>query len=153
MRAYLARHGKAKTAMEDSGRGLSVEGTDELENLARFLSASRPSMFTILHSGKTRARETAEILGQSFATDALPEPISDLRPEADLEVMAEVLNRTSNDVLAVGHLPNIERLVSLLLTGNHDLSPIRFSPGTMVCLERSGAERWTLIWAITPELV
>ena len=153
MRAYLARHGKAKSAMDDPSRGLSLVGAGELEKVARLLSADPPPVSAILHSGKTRARETAEILARSFRTEAVLRPVADLKPEADPEEMVQFLNAASDNILAVGHLPSIERIVSLLLTRNRDHHPIQFNPGTLVCLERHGDDEWTLVWAIIPDLL
>lgn len=153
MRVYLARHGKAKSPMEDPARGLTPQGTSDVEKLARFLANPGPAVSTVLHSGKSRARETADILVASFSTDATPRPVAELQPEADPEVMAHFLNASADDVLAVGHLPHLEILVSLLLTGGRDQPPVRFSPGTMVCLEKGNAKRWTLVWVVTPDLL
>jgi phosphohistidine phosphatase len=158
MRVYLARHGKAKSPMEDPARGLNPQGTSEVKKLARFLANPGPAVSTVLHSGKSRARETADILVASFSTDATPRPVAELQPDADPEEMVHFLNATSEDVLAVGHLPHVELLVSLLLTGGRARPPVRFGPGTMVCMERGNAEsgkaeRWTLVWVVTPDLL
>ena len=139
--------------MDDPSRGLSLVGAGELEKVARLLSADPPPVSAILHSGKTRARETAEILARSFRTEAILRPVADLKPEADPEEMVQFLNAASDNILAVGHLPSIELIVSLLLTRNRDHHPIQFNPGTLVCLERDGDDGWTLVWAIVPDLL
>ena len=53
----------------------------------------------------------------------------------------------------VGHLPHLERLTSLLLTGSPDRRPVVFRNGGVVCLEKDGSGVWSLLWAIVPDLL
>ena len=54
--------------------------------------------------------------------------------------------------VATLEFPHLERLTSLLLTGNPDRRPVSFRNGGVVCLEKSGAT-WSLVWAIVPDLL
>ena len=76
-----------------------------------------------------------------------------LDPEDDPVATANFLKVYTDDVLIVGHLPHLERLTSLLLTGNMDRRPVRFANATVVCLEKEDDGRWSLIWALIPELL
>jgi phosphohistidine phosphatase SixA len=62
VRVYLVQHGLAESADDDPLRPLTGEGADDVSRVAR-LATSRLGVQAerIVHSGKTRARETAEI--------------------------------------------------------------------------------------------
>ena len=62
VRLYLVQHGLAKSADDDPLRPLTEEGADDVSRVAR-LATSRLGVQVerIVHSGKTRARGTAEI--------------------------------------------------------------------------------------------
>ena len=64
---------------------------------------------------------------------------------ADIDVWQE-------DTLVVGHLPFMARLVSRLVTGEMERECVRYTPGSIVCLEREAPEQWVLAWMLRPEL-
>src|SRR6185436_20755917 len=89
---WLVRHGHAVSDQVDPERPLSAEGRTEVEAVARALAKSgrvRPT--AIVHSGKTRARQTAEILASALGKTAALERGDDLAPEADPAAWAERL--------------------------------------------------------------
>jgi len=61
---FLVQHGKAYTEAEDPERRLTPKGIAETEKVARHLAAAGVRPAEIIHSGKTRARQTAEILAR-----------------------------------------------------------------------------------------
>ncbi|HDD66024.1 MAG TPA: phosphohistidine phosphatase SixA, partial [Nitrososphaeria archaeon] len=63
MKVYLVQHGEAKREEEDPARPLTEEGKREVEDVARFLAELGVRVDRILHSGKLRAAQTANILG------------------------------------------------------------------------------------------
>ena len=153
MEIWLVRHGDAVSDHVDPERPLSTEGRREVEAVARAVARNgkvRPG--AIIHSGKTRARETAEILAAALgATKALARG-DDLAPESDPSVWAERLEGRA-DVMLVGHLPHMERLVSLLVGAPDDSATARLVTGTVVCLTREArAETWSIAWMVTPAL-
>src|SRR5438093_3900622 len=117
MRVYLVQHGKAKPAEEDPSRGLTGEGYAEVKQVADFLAGLRITVSLIQHSGKKRAEETAHLLATSIRWTAGPCHTTGLDPSDDPSVTANFLKVYTDDVLIVGHLPHLERLTSLLLTG------------------------------------
>ena len=153
MHAYLVQHGKAKPAEEDPNRGLSDEGRNEVTRIAEFLRELRITISLIQHSGKLRAEETAHILASSIRCTAGPCHGEGLNPSDDPAETATFLNVYTDDVLIVGHLPHLERLTSLLLTGNPDRRPVQFRNGGVVCLEKESNGTWSLVWAIVPDLL
>ena len=152
MRAYLVQHGKARPVEEDPHRGLCDEGRDDVLHAARFLKDRRISVALIQHSGKRRAEETAHIFAETIRCGAGPSKADGLAPDDDPQELANFLRVYDDDILVVGHLPNLERVASLLLTGQADRRPIRFANAGIVCLECTHGE-WSVLWAVTPHLL
>jgi len=153
MRAYLVQHGKAKPADEDPNRGLSDEGREEVTRVAEFLRKLQMTISLIHHSGKLRAEETAHILATSIRCTSGPCHTDGLNPGDDPSTTGNFLNVYTDDILVVGHLPHLERLTSLLLTGNPDQRPVQFRNAGVVCLEKEPGGRWSVAWAIMPDLL
>jgi phosphohistidine phosphatase len=153
MHAYLVHHGKAKSAQDDPNRGLSEEGREEVTLIAEFLSGLRITLSLIQHSGAFRAEETAHIMATDIRCTTGPCRSEGLNPSDDPSEMANFLNVYTDDVLIVGHLPHLERLTSLLLTGNPDRRPVQFRNGGVVCLEKERNGAWSVVWAIVPDLL
>ncbi len=63
MHLYLVQHGDALPKDLDPGRPLSDKGLADIGRLADWLGERGVKVTEILHSGKTRARQTAELLG------------------------------------------------------------------------------------------
>ncbi len=153
MHVYLVQHGKAKSAAEDPNRGLTEEGRNEVIRVANFLGDLRVTVELIQHSGKLRAEETAHHLAESIRCSSGPVHAQGLDPNDDPSLMANFLKVYTDDVLIVGHLPHLERLTSLLLTGNPDRRPVAFRNCGVVCLEKNSGGTWNLVWAIVPDLL
>ncbi|MFQ5929446.1 MAG: phosphohistidine phosphatase SixA [Acidobacteriota bacterium] len=153
MRVYLVQHGKSKSKEEDPSRSLTQEGIGESTRIGEFLAQIGLSVSAIRHSGKTRAEQTASLLGRGIGEGIGIEQSEGLAPLDDPQVMTESLNRICEDVMLVGHLPHLERLASTLLTGKPGHNPVQFKNSGVVCLERSEGKWWSLVWAITPELL
>src|SRR5688572_18696399 len=111
MEIWLVRHGNAMPGKVDAERPLSAEGRSEVEAVARVLARAggvRPD--AVIHSGKKRALQTAEILaGVLRVPDAL-EQADGLAPESDPAVWAKRVDERAG-VMLVGHLPHMEGLV------------------------------------------
>src|SRR5262249_13676500 len=146
MRAYLVQHGKAKTAMEDPNRGLSDEGREEVVLAAQFMKDRRISVALIQHSGKRRAEETGHIFAETIRCGSSPCKMEGIAPEDDPQELANFLKAYTDDILIVGHLPNLERVTSILLTGQMDRRPVRFTHAGIVCLEKAPDRTWALLW-------
>ncbi len=66
MRLYLMQHGKAMAGETDARRVLNDEGRAEVKRVAEFLARTAPDKRgKVLHSGKTRARQTAQMLADA----------------------------------------------------------------------------------------
>jgi phosphohistidine phosphatase len=153
MHVYLVQHGKAKSAEEDPNRGLSGEGRNEVSQVAEFIREQRISVSLIQHSGKLRAEETAHVFASSIRCASGPVHTEGLDPADDPSIMANFLKVYTDDILIVGHLPHLERLTSLLLTGNPDRRPVQFRNGGVTCLEKEQSGVWSVVWVVVPQLL
>jgi len=151
---YLVRHGEAMDKDEDPARPLTAQGRRDVERVAGLAKSTGIEVHQIRHSGKRRAEETAEILGEFLRPAGGVVAVSGMAPNDDVHAMAELLKRESQPLMYVGHLPFLEQLVSLLLTGRTDRSIVRFQKGGIVCLERDAATgAWAVQWAVAPALL
>lgn len=146
MRLYLVQHGQAKSEEQDPERPLSENGEREVEGIAVHVTLK---VEEILHSPKLRARQTAGILSAHIGAPA--REIEGIKPLDDPRIAKELVESSGQDLMLVGHLPHLDRLSSLLLTGDDGAGVIRFRMGGVVCLERE--EKWKLAWAIVPGLL
>ncbi len=154
MRLYLVQHGHAMAKDENPDRPLNDAGIGEVTAVAAFLQQG-PSLEVrhVYHSGKPRARQTAEILTQRLASRAKVEAARGLGPKDDPDAWIERLRGASDDVILVGHLPHLSRLAARLLADSDDNEVVRFQKGGVVCLGRDEAGTWSLHWAVVPGLV
>ena len=152
MRVYLAQHGLAKSREEDEARPLSGQGREDVARVAGFLSLfAKPRPVRILHSGKLRAAQTAEMFAEGWG--GLPvEEAPDLDPNADPGIWSAHLTSMNEDVMLVGHLPHIERLAGLLICGDASRQAVRFRNGGVLCLERTDSG-WCVCWQVNPQLL
>jgi phosphohistidine phosphatase len=153
MRIYLTQHGLAVPKDLDPDRPLSEPGRQDVRRLADFLKGAGVQVAAILHSGKTRAEQTAALLAESLLANGQPQARSGLGPTDPLETLVADIAFWSEDTLIVGHLPCLGRLASLLLAADPDRATLAFQPGSMACLERDANGGWVLVWMIRPELL
>ena len=66
MRVYLAQHGLAEPKEIDPERPLSEQGHEDVRRLAAFLEGKGLRVEQALHSGKTRAEQTAALLARAL---------------------------------------------------------------------------------------
>jgi phosphohistidine phosphatase len=152
MHLYLVQHAEALAEEIDPARPLSERGKADVERMATLLRGHVQGLSRVLHSGKTRARQTAEILAQTVAADAAVEPAQSLNPLDDPEPICRRIKASDDDAMLVGHLPFMARLVSRLLTRDPEAEIVAFRPGTVLCLEgKEGA--WQVAWMLRPELL
>ncbi|MEA3276673.1 MAG: histidine phosphatase family protein, partial [Pseudomonadota bacterium] len=66
MRIYLTQHGLAVPKDVDPDRPLNERGREDMRRLADFLDKAGVHVEQVLHSGKTRAEQTAAILAEAL---------------------------------------------------------------------------------------
>ena len=148
----LARHGAALSGREDPRRPLSDRGRSRVERVGRWLAALAPPVDEIRHSGKARARETAEILGGALERSDGIREVRGLLPGDDVEPTAGQLETGETSVLLAGHLPFMGRMASRLLTGDPGELSLRFVDAAVAVLGRTG-DRFVLVAFLSPELL
>jgi phosphohistidine phosphatase len=151
MDVYLVRHGDALSDLHDPQRPLSARGRDEVERVAALMARAGVQVGQIWHSGKLRAEETADILGQHLAPPGGVVQVGGLRPNDDVEGVVGALAEAQGSVMLVGHLPFMSRLASLLVVGQPQQAVLDLPTAAVVCLSgRPG--RWVVRWLVTPDL-
>ena len=153
MRLYLVQHGEAQPEAVSAERELTPQGRVDVGRLADFLGARGVRAARVAHSGKTRARQTAEILAARLAPGTAPETLAGLNPNDPVRPIAAQARAWNEDTLLAGHQPFMGRLATLLVAGREDPPLLAFQPGSLACLERSAAGGWEIAWMLRPELL
>jgi phosphohistidine phosphatase len=152
MPLYLVRHGEAYSEAAGPDPSLTEAGKAAVDDMAQRADSFNIPVSQILHSGKTRARQTADILSSYLKPSGGVAEIKKISPYDDVTKIAPELDPARN-IMLVGHLPFMERLVSYLITGSQDRSIIKFQTGGIVCLDQvdnNGA--WYIKWALMPKM-
>jgi phosphohistidine phosphatase len=146
MFVYLAHHGHAVGPEVDTQRPLSSRGRDQVQSLSRLAAerAVRPEV--VWHSGKLRARQTAEAYWSAC------NPLADFSASrwmqpGDPPRLADLLEVESRDVLLAGHMPHLDRLRRRLVGDSDAGAP--FPMNGLVAVERT-QEGWRERWRLAP---
>jgi phosphohistidine phosphatase len=151
MKLYLARHGDY-TLNSTGVDVLSERGTNDITYVAKWIKPMNLAVSHIFHSGKNRAQQTAELLAEGFICEEGPVSHAGLNPNDEVATIVSEVLIEENNMLLVGHLPFMDRLVSLLLTGQDSKNIINFQTGTLVCLSQIDQFRWVIDWVLTPSM-
>lgn len=152
MRLYLVQHGQALPKEADPERPLSEPGQTDIARLAEFLQKADIQISRVIHSGKKRAQQTADLLASAISPRKTAQKVSGLSPNDPVEEFATKASQWQEDTLVVGHLPFLARLVDHLVARGQE-QVVSFRHGTVVCLERIDPQGWTIAWMIRPELL
>jgi phosphohistidine phosphatase len=143
---YLVHHADAVAPDVDAQRPLSVAGRAHATRLAKSAFERGVVPEAIWHSGKLRARQTAEAFLQCCNPLAQFQAIRGLQPSDPPSWIRDDLFGELRDVMIVGHMPHLPRALTLLVAGEE--SPlIEFPQHGLVALEATGRlwkERWRL---------
>ncbi len=152
MALYLVQHGKHLPKAEDPEKGLSAEGKMETERIVEVASGYQVRVSRILHSGKKRARETAAILSARLSPIDGIEPCDGMNPLDDVRDFVNHLS-VDQDIMLVGHLPFLERIIGLLVCGNPDQTVFKLQNSGILCLDRVPKVKNPVIrWALMPSI-
>ena len=153
MKLYLVQHGEACPKEVDPDRPLTARGREAIERLANSLGRAGVEVARVVHSGKLRAAQTADILAAVVAPYVELETSDHLHPNDDPRAIDWMSEAGGKDTMLVGHLPFMARLVSLLLAADPDRPVAAYLPGSVVCLDSGAEGRWQMNWMIRPELL
>jgi phosphohistidine phosphatase len=146
MTLYLVHHGDAVGPDIDPMRPLSPRGRTEVESLASRGAAHGVRPDVIWHSGKLRARQTAELFRQMCHPLAECGAARGLQPDDPPRWALDLLLEEQRRVMLVGHMPQLPRLLRLLVTGTPDADQPDFPPHGIVELSAQGESRWIEVW-------
>jgi phosphohistidine phosphatase len=147
MRVYLVHHGVAVGPEEDAARPLSAVG---LANAARVAAkaatlGAKPDL--VWHSGKLRAKQTAQEFWRACNALAEFSASKDLQPDDPPQWIRDRIRAESRDIAIVGHFPHLPRLLALMTTGGE--AGVDFPINGIVALvTEDQGETWRELWRI-----
>ena len=151
MQLYLVQHALATSKEENPGRPLSAEGESTARRMAEFAAAHlRVGPGAIYHSGKLRAKQTAELFAEHLKPKGGVEEVEGMSPMDEPTLIAEKLESMGDNPMLVGHLPHLSRLAAHLVGGKSGETIVGFHNAGIVCLGRDEGAGWVLLWAVTP---
>lgn len=155
MKLYCVRHGEAEKLPNAEGEyPLTPFGEEAVSKVATYLAHRGVHVVHVMHSGKLRAKQTADIFVKALSGGHAHATLCpSLHPESTVIDLVEDIRTWHDDTLLVGHMPFMSQLVSALLLADEGSDLVRFPPGTVVCLDRFEHQRWILDWVLRPDLV
>ena len=149
MRLYLVHHGLAVGPELDPRRPLSPVGQLAVDVAAVEAARRGAHPEIVWHSGKLRARQTAEAFWRRCNALATFAATRDLQPDDPPGWIRDRLRGEPTDILIAGHFPHLPRLLALLLGWPEDGSLAEFPMHGVVALETGDqGESWTELWRI-----
>jgi phosphohistidine phosphatase len=115
MLLVLVHHADAVTGALDATRPLSERGRQQAEEVAARVAARGVRPLEVWHSGKLRARETAEYYWRATNPSAPFTAKKGLQPDDDPENLEDLLAVESDDLLIVSHYPFLPTLLRELI--------------------------------------
>ena len=145
MLLVLVHHGDAVGPDVDPQRPLSNAGRASVDRLAKAVAAKGVKPQVIWHSGKLRARQTAEAFYRECNPFAEFSASRDLQPDDKPEWLRDRLRGEARDVLVAGHFYHLPRLRALLAGGSDDDFP---QHGAVALVSDDEGETWRELWRI-----
>ena len=152
MQIYLVQHGLSLPKDQDPQKGLSTKGIEEVNRIADVAKMYNVKVAKILHSGKKRAEQTAEIFSKAIVPKEGVSVCEGINPMDDVVVFGDHL-KNLNETMIVGHLPFMEKLVSVLTAKSDELRVFKFQNSGIVCLEFDAEKDfWSIKWTLMPNI-
>ena len=146
MLLHLVHHGDAVDPAVDLRRRLSDAGLAQAEAVAAALAERGARPDVVWHSGKLRAKQTAEACWRVCNALARFEATRDVQPDDNPMWMRDRLRVEPREVLLAGHFPHLPRLLAALL-GAPDGDAASFpAHGAVTLRSDDDGETWTEVW-------
>ncbi len=147
MMILLVHHGPAVGPEVDPMRPLSSVGRAATERLAAAAAQRGVQPQAIWHSGKLRARQTAELFWKACNPLASLSAERGLQPDDSPRLMRDQLTGETRSILIAGHMPSLSRLLASLLGEPHGSMSVVFPQHGCVALEPDG-DLWKEVWRL-----
>ncbi len=131
---YLVHHGQAAAPDVDHQRKLTAAGLEHVARLASDAALRGVKPAVIWHSGKARARQTAEAFWRACNPLAEFAAVRGLQPDDPPDWMRDRISSEGRDVMLVGHMPNLPKLLGQLTTPGSQTTLPRFPLHGLVAL-------------------
>ena len=152
MAVFLVQHGKNLPKDKDPEKGLSPEGQSDVRRIAEVAHGYGVTVKKMLHSGKKRARQTAEIMAELLRPAEGVTDAEGLGATDDVAAFAKKIS-VKDEVMLVGHLPFMEKMAAYLVSGDPDRPVFKFQNGGIVCLDYyPDTSDWVIKWALMPQI-
>jgi phosphohistidine phosphatase len=143
----LVHHGDALGPDIDPMRPLSAAGRAAVDRLAAEAAARGVRPEVVWHSGKARARQTAEAFWRACNPMAALSAVRGLQPDDPPSWMRDRLAGDARSILLVGHMPHLPRLLAALRGEPRGSVAPDFPPHGCVALEPRG-DLWDELWRL-----
>jgi phosphohistidine phosphatase len=147
VKLFLVHHGDAVGPDVDPRRPLSDQGRERVEGLAANAAARGARPAVVWHSGKLRARQTAEAFWRACNALAAFSATRDLQPDDPPAWILDRLRGETHDVLIAGHFPHLPRLLALAVrdAGSHPAFPLH---GVVALESDDDGQTWQELWRL-----
>ena len=146
MKLYVLRHAQAEPGaggISDEARQLTDRGKERMAEAARGMRRLGLEFDAILASPLARAAQTAEIVAATYDHDPPPQTLAALatgvNPAQAVAALAPFAHY--EQVMIVGHEPQLSAIVSILLTGSAERVTLQFTKGGCVASRADRAAR------------
>jgi phosphohistidine phosphatase len=142
----LVHHGDAVGPDVDPQRPLSPDGEAHVVRIAAEAAARGVKPAVVWHSGKLRAKQTAEAFWRACNPLAELSATRDLQPDDPPQWIADRFRGESREILIAGHFPHLPRLFGLLTNTENERA---FPPhGAVMLASDDKGETWKEIWRL-----
>jgi phosphohistidine phosphatase len=143
----LVHHGEAVGPEVDARRPLSPEGIASVERVAARAAANGAKPAVVWHSGKLRAKQTAEVVWRACNALAEFSATRGLQPDDPPQWIRDRLRGETRDIAIAGHFPHLPRLLALLVTGGEAGSSFPVH-GIVALVTDDEGDTWREVWRI-----
>lgn len=144
MRLYLVHHAEAVGPAVDPQRPLSAAGRVHADALALRAASRGCAPRAIWHSGKLRARQTAEAFLRHCGPSAEFRMVRGLLPGDPPQHAQALVSAEARDVMLVGHMPSLGEVLRLLSPDSAGF-PLH---GSVALESRDEGATWQEVWRL-----
>jgi phosphohistidine phosphatase len=147
MHLFLVHHGEAVGPDIDPRQPLSPVGRANVDRVAALAAARGANPLVVWHSGKLRARQTAEAYRRACNALAEFSATKDLQPDDPPQWIRDRLRAESRDIMIAGHFPHLPRLLELLVSGGEAGAAFP-QHGIVALVTADGGQSWREMWRV-----